>query len=240
MAGFREFNLSLGAALLLCVGLERSYADDIRKWTDADGNLHYSVTGSEKPGPASEAAPVLRVRIPSDDERFSTQASLRRRAIEDKLTTRAAALDRLRDEAEKTRAKHFSAWVPTTVRSPEGASASLEAQRDALLASNQFEQEKTETLRRLRREERQALKDLSQLWKDFAALGAEVRVRYGQLPIWFRDRLACGTCPTAGEVEAALHPKKVEPPPTQSSSSSAPGSASGEDDEDWGEDEEWK
>lgn len=235
MTGRREFNRLLAAALL-AAGIGAARADEIRKWTDADGNLHYSITGSEAPRAGGDSVPVLRGRTPSADETFSIQASLRRREIEKRLAARTADLDRVRAEAAQARDKQFTAWVPTATKNPAAATASLEAQRDAMLAATQFEQEKAETLRRLRRQERQTLKDLAAAWKDFAALGAEVRARYGSTPIWFRERLDCGGCASAAAVEEALHPKKTEP--------AGPGVSAtpGAEDEDWGEgeDEDWQ
>lgn len=235
MSGSREFN-RLVAAALLAAGVGAASADEIRKWTDVDGNLHYSVTGSDKSRPGGESATVLRGRTPSPDETFSVQASLRRREIEKRLATRTAELERIRAEADRTRNKQFTAWVPTTTKNPAAATASLEAQRDAMLASAQFEQEKAETLRRLRRQERQTLKDLEAAWKDFTALGAEVRARYGTTPIWFRERLDCGACPSAAAVDEALHPKKTGTGAPEASATPTAG------DDDWGdeEDEDWQ
>ncbi len=220
--------------LFVCALARPLHADDVKKWTDADGRVHYSVTGSATSRPG-DAAPVIRGREATDDEKFSTRASLRRREIERTLKARAADLDRIRAEEDKIRGKRFSAWVGTSSASPEAVRASIDAQRDTMLAQSQFEQDKVESLRRLRRQEHAALVDLQRNWKDFAALGAEVQTRYGERPIWFRDRLDCGTCPSLAEVEAALHPKKAEPTPAPDAS----GTPVPEDDG-WEEDEDWQ
>jgi hypothetical protein len=238
VAGFREFNWAAAIALITVVGGGLASADDIRKWTDAEGNVHYSVTGKENSGRPSDSVSVLRGRSPSDEENFSVRASLRRREIEKKLKVLGAALDHVHEEQAKAGAGRFSAWVPTADQNPEAARVSRDAQRDAFLASSQFEQEKAEELRRLRRQERQTLKDLAASWKDFAALESEIRSRYGEPPIWFLPRLACGTCPSAAQVEAALHPRRAEPVAESTPTGSAPAS---EEDADWGEeDEDWQ
>lgn len=237
MGASRQFNRLLAHAAIgvLCGGA--AHADDIRKWTDAQGNVHYSVTGKVKPGSSSARVPVLRGRAPNEEETFSIRASLRRREIETSLQKLGVVLDRVRAEQQRTRASRFSARIPSAVRDPDDVRAVHDAQRDLFLASSQFEQEKAETLRKLRRQERQTLEDLAGRWKEFAALESEIRARYGETPIWFRPRLACGTCLSAEQVAAALQPKKVEPT-GQAESDAAAASA---EDEDWGEeDEDWQ
>ena len=119
----------------------------------------------------------------SPEEAFSVESSLQRREIEKKLTVAGRELEQTRTRIQDTEKKKFGAWVPAVTRDPRAAQASLDAQRDALLASQQFEQEKSDTLRRLRRREREHLKAIVGLWRDFGVLDAKVIDHYRKPPI---------------------------------------------------------
>src|SRR5262245_18203867 len=87
-----EFNTvarAAAAALLLVFGATSpGLADEIRKWRDAQGNLHYSVDGSgarAQSAAEQDDVPILHGRDASPEELLSVQASLRRREIETKL-----------------------------------------------------------------------------------------------------------------------------------------------------------
>ncbi len=238
MARTREFNTSLSLVLLGALVSARVGADEIRKWRDADGNLHYSITGSAGAGVRGGKVGVMSGREPTADEKFSIEASLRRREIERKLTAAGRELVETRQQLDRAEEKHFEAWVPAVTRDPRSAQASLDAQRDALLAAAQFDHEKGETLRRLRRQERQQLKQFAELWTSFAALGAEVRARYGTQPPWWRERLDCGACPSAAEVDKARHPERPTPSTGEpSAKTTTPGPGEEGDDEDWEEEQ---
>lgn len=235
MARSGEFNTTVALALLGVLASGRVGADEIRKWRDADGSLHYSITGSAEGGASGgHEVGVMSSREPSAEEKFSIEASLRRRDIERKLTTAGRELAQTRDQLREAEAKTFQAWVPAVTRDPHSAQASLDAQRDALLAASQFDHEKSEALRRLRRQERQQLKQTAELWKSFDALATEVRARYGAPPTWWRERLDCGGCPSPPEVDKALHPERTTPSAEQSSAkNTTPSHSEDEDGEEW-------
>ena len=220
--------LTLGCATVVI-------ADDVRKWRDTGGNLHYSVTGSPEDSRDHEEGPILQGRGASPEEAFSVESSLQRREIEKKLTVAGRELEQTRTRIQDTEKKKFGAWVPAVTRDPRAAQASLDAQRDALLASQQFEQEKSDTLRRLRRREREHLKAIVGLWRDFGVLDAKVIDHYRKPPIWWRQRLDCGGCPTLAEAEQRLHPAPSAPTDDQKTArgKSSAGSEEDEDDEGW-------
>lgn len=231
MSGFCEFNgivrrLAIAFAVLLIV--RAASADEIRKWTDAEGRIHYSVDGSgASPASPSDEPPILQGRTVSAEEKFSVQASLRRREIETKLAAAGRDLDGIHERIAANEARTVQAWAPTVTEDP----AALTAQRDAFLAVSQFEEDKSETRRRLKREERAKLKEIVALWKEFEALDASVTAQYGSSPEWWRKRLSCGQCPTLAEADLALHGGKPTPKPETSGAS---------DNEDWGDDEDWQ
>jgi hypothetical protein len=199
-------------------------ADEIRKWTDAEGRLHYSVEGTGAAAAADEP-PTLQGRTLSADEKFSIQASLRRKEIESQLAAAARDLDGIHERVAANEARAVQAWAPSATEDP----AAVTAQRDAFLAVSQLEEDKAEMRRRLRREERAKLKEIVTLWKEFEALDADVTARYGSSPPWWRKRLSCGHCPTLAEADVALHGAKPTPKPEASGAA---------DDEDWDDDEE--
>lgn len=219
---------------MVVVSAATSFADEIRKWRDAEGNLHYSVTGS--PGAESDATdvPLLHGRDASPEEAFSVDSSLRRREIEQKLTALGRALEETRAEIRRTEDKTFDVWVSAVTRDPRSAQASLDAQRGAFLAASQFNEEKADSLRRLRRRERDQLKEIRDLWKKFGALDREVTQHYGKAPDWWRSRLDCRGCPTIAQVEEALSNPRPTPSPGAVEKAEKSGSAD-EDDEEWGD-----
>jgi hypothetical protein len=238
----REFNtVARGiAAALLCVlgATSRGFTDEIRKWRDAQGNLHYSVTGSgSTPAAQDQELPVLHGRDASPEELFSVSVSLRRREIEKKLKAEAGSLQSIQAEVKAKEGSAFSAWVPEAVGNSLQAKASLDAQRDAYLAMSQFEQEKAEKLRKLRRRERAQLKEIVGTWKEFEALDAEVTVHYGATPSWWRKRLDCKGCPTLAEAERSLNGERATPTPADTVGATA--KKAGEDD-DGDDDEGWE
>ena len=242
MSRFGEFNTTSRCALALAfVGLldvARGAADEIRKWRDADGGMHYSITGSPGGERDSAAMPLLKGRDATPEETFSVQASLSRSDIERKLTAAGRALEETRTEIRKTEEKQFGAWVPAATGDPRSAQASLDRQRDAFLAASQVEQQKTDDLRRLRRRERDRLKEILGLWKEFDALDAKVIEHYGKAPEWWRKRLDCRGCPSAAEVADALHPPRPTPSPPAEKDAKKPGAAD-EDDDDEGWENGW-
>jgi hypothetical protein len=218
VARSREFNTvvrGVAAALLFVLGTtSRGSADEIRKWRDPQGNMHYSVTGSESaPAAQDDELPILRGREASPEELYSVSVSLRRREIEKKLKEEARSLEAIQAEVKARESSAFSAWVPEAVGNSRQAKASLDAQRDAYLAMNQFEQEKADELRKLRRRERAQLKEIVGVWKEFEALDAEVTEHYGTAPSWWRKHLDCKGCPTLAEAERSLYGERAAPTP---------------------------
>jgi hypothetical protein len=233
---FNTTSLAVAIAAVLVARAEGS-ADEIRKWRDAAGRVHYSITGSPgAPSDANDSAdrPILEGRDATPEESFSVDASLRRRDIEKKLTSSGRELEEIRAEIQKTEKREFGAWVPSVTGDPRSAQASLDRQRDALLAAGQFEREKADTLRHLRRREHEELKELAALWKDFAALGDEVSRHYGgTAPAWWRNRLDCGSCPTAAEVDQALHKPREKPAANEEKKTAKRHDSQDDDDEGW-------
>jgi hypothetical protein len=229
VSGFREFNTVLRPLVIAFAVLmiaRAAPADEIRKWTDAEGRLHYSVDGSDaSAAPSKDEPPVLQGRTVSAEEKFSVHASLRRKEIESKLAAAARDLDGIHERMAANEARTIQAWAPTVTQDP----AAVNAQRDAFLAVSQFDEDKAEERRRLKREERAKLKEIVALWKEFEALDASVTAQYGSSPEWWRKRLSCGHCPTLAEADVALHGAKPTPKPETSGAS---------DDENWDDDEQ--
>ncbi len=242
MSRFGEFNTTwrwgLALALFAVLDAGRGGADEIRKWRDAAGNLHYSITGSSGGEKDSEEMPLLQGREATPEETFSVQASLKRSELEKKLTAAGRALEQIRADIVKTEGRQFGAWVPAVTDDPRSAQASLDRQRDVLLAASQAEQQKADDLRRLRRRQRDQLKELLGLWKEFDALDAQVTEHYGKAPEWWRKRLDCRGCPSAAEVADALHPPRPTPSPGAEKEKEKPG-ASDEDDDEEGWENAW-
>ena len=230
MARSGEFNTAAALALFALMRIGVARADEVHKWRDAEGNLHYSVTGTPDAPAAADDGPRLSSREASAAEKFSTTASLRRGEIERKLRAAGRELEAVREDLQSAEARTFNAWVPAVTANPRTAQASLEAQRDALLAAGQFEREKTDALRRLKHRERDRLKEIVGLWKERDALSAEVRSQYGALPPWWREQLDCQPCPSPEEAEKALRP--VVPTPVAGEEETA-----GKEDDDWGDEE---
>jgi len=219
------------AGLALAALVLPAHADEVKKWTDAAGNLHYSITGSDAPSGEDSEAPILQGRQVSAEETFSVEASLRRKEIETKLVAAAHGLEETRAEIATTEKSEFKAWVPNLTGNAQAAQSSLDAQRDAFLAAAQFQEEKTEKLRRLRRQERGKLKEIVGLWKEFSSLDGVVTDHFGgTAPEWWRRKLSCPHCPTLAEAERDLHPKASQTPSV--------GETAATDDEDWGDDDE--
>jgi len=178
--------------------------------------------------------PILRGREASPEELYSVSVSLRRREIEKKLKEEARSLESIQTEVKARESSAFSAWVPEAVGNSRQAKASLDAQRDAYLAMNQFEQEKADELRKLRRRERAQLKAIVGVWKEFEALDAEVTGHYGTAPSWWRKHLDCKGCPTLAEAEQSLYGQRATRTPGNAKDPTAK-DADEDDEEDDGE-----
>ncbi len=215
------------ACVLLAVA-RAAPADEIRKWTDGEGRLHYSVEGTGPSAtPSADEPPILQGRTVGAEEKFSIEASLRRKDIESQLAAAARDLDGIHERIAANDARAVRAWAPSATEDP----AAVTAQRDAFLAVSQLEEDKAEMRRRLKREERAKLKEIVTLWKEFDTLDTSVTARYGSSPPWWRRRLSCGHCPTLAEADVALHGTKPTPKPEESGTSG---------DDDWDEEEDWQ
>jgi hypothetical protein len=211
VARFREYNTRgcaasfvAGLGFLLAVSSAGS-ADEIRKWRDPQGIIHYSVTGPKAGAPAASGkAQMIRGRDASAAERFSVTASLQRRTIESKLGAAGDDLTKARDAIREAETRQLVIYSPPPPQNPAQTQLVLDAQRNAFLAARAFENDQAEELRRLRRRERERLREIVGLWKDFAVLDAEVLKWNRVSPAWWRGRLDCGRCPTLVEAQAAL------------------------------------
>src|SRR2546428_7410857 len=113
---------AIAAATLLTLGCAAVViADDVRKWRDTGGNLHYSVTGSPEDSRDHEEGPILQGRGASPEEAFSVESSLQRREIEKKLTVAGRELEQTRTRIQDTEKKKFGAWVPAVTPGPRAA-----------------------------------------------------------------------------------------------------------------------
>lgn len=199
---YRRLNAAWAICVLLAVP---AGADQIRKWRDANGKVHYSIVGDAK-----SRRPARDLGQPSSsEERFSVEASLRRKAIEQSLRKRAAELTEIRAALTETEHREIvvsSPGVPAKAVDPREVRALLDTQRNAFLTAKAFQEKKDRELRVLRRQQREKLVELGALWDDFEDLRAEIEEFYGGLPAWWRDRLDCRTCPAPDEIEQALLP----------------------------------
>jgi len=197
----------LALALAVALVAPALAADQMRRWRDADGQLHLSIEGAGGPAGAADR----RAAEPSPQQRLSTRASLRRRELERALAKAGAELAAIRDELREVDDKKMVVTAPSAPSDPAAMQLVLDAQRDAFLRAHAFAEERQDQLRKLRRRERDKLKEIFADWESFGRLRDEVKQGYGgRLPAWWRDHLDCGECPSAAEAKAALHkPKKA-------------------------------
>ena len=201
-----RFNAVLGLATCAAfLGADVAAADEIRRWRDADGQIHVEIVGSGDPvDPDAAGMPLLSTTELSPDEKFSIATSGRRREIEKSLKAASADLAGIEADIEKTEREQFVVYTPPTARSPAEAQFLLDAQRNAFLAAQRFRQDREDRLRKLRRERRRRLAEITDLWERFDELREEVQERYGEKPGWWRDQLGCEGCLTAAAAAAAL------------------------------------
>ena len=102
------------ACLALLLAERATAADEIRKWRDAAGVTHYSVTGpaSDSPGQSGKAQ-LMRGRQASAAETFTVTASLKRREIENKLAAAGDDLTKTRDAIRDTEARNLVVYSPS-------------------------------------------------------------------------------------------------------------------------------
>lgn len=198
------FNAVL-AALLLSLVSSVLAADEIRRWRDAEGREHVEILGA-----GGEDGPPSTETERSAAARFSTGASLRRREIERGLVEATERWTGKQEEIRRVEESKFLVQVLPTPTSADEQQRVHDLHRNALLAANAFEDEKRRRLFFLRREEREILHAIADLWGDLDRLRAEVRAYYGKAPEWWIDRLRCGRCPSLAAVEEALSKNEVE------------------------------
>ncbi|MGH7858603.1 MAG: hypothetical protein ACREQY_14865 [Candidatus Binatia bacterium] len=207
-----EFNMSAGRVVVavFCASVIASTAaaDEIHRWRDDDGTLHVEITGSGDPVDAdAEGHPLLATSEMTEEEKFSVGASRRRREIERDLTALGRELRMVQEGIAETDSERFVAYAPALDEDVTNPQFVLDAQRNAFLAAEKFRRDRSERLRRLRRDERDLLRAIGERWAGLEELRADVRNRYGTFPPWWRDRLDCGGCPSAADVERALAKK---------------------------------
>ncbi|MGH7820647.1 MAG: hypothetical protein ACREQ9_12815 [Candidatus Binatia bacterium] len=214
-----EFNMTV-RSLAVCVGallaVSAARADEIHRWRDEKGKLHVEIRGTGEPvDPDAEGHPLLGTTELSEDEKFSIETSRHRREIERELTAFGRELREIQEKIAEIDSKRFLAYAPALGEDVKNPQFVLDAQRNAFLAAEKFRREKAESLRKLRRDERDRLRAIRDGWKRLDALRTDVRNRYGSFPPWWRDRLDCDGCPSAADVERALArkaPKDASPP----------------------------
>lgn len=190
---------------MLAAALGAAGADEVRRWTDADGSVHVTITGR---GGETRSPADARDTPASSRQRFSVEASLQRRSIERGLRRANARLADVGAAIEETERKELVVYSPPASDDAAGNQIALDAQRNAFLAARAFEREKADRLRELRREHRDLLHEIRGLWKEFAKLRASVEREYGSLPPWWRDRLDCPKCLDERAVLAELQRRK--------------------------------
>jgi hypothetical protein len=195
------FNAALAALLLASV----VSADEIRRWRDAEGREHVEILGADGEGDPS-ATETERAAA----DRFSTDASLRRKRIERGLVEATERWSEKRVEIREAEESKFLVQVLPTPTSKDEQERVRDLHRNALLAANAFEDEKRRRLFFLRREEREILVEIADLWHDLDRLRDEVRAYYGRAPDWWIDRVRCGSCPSLATVAETLAENEVE------------------------------
>lgn len=209
LARYREFNTTLSrvasAALIVFALAIAADADEIRRWRDTEGRLHYEIVGDDQdPPPEDREMQYMAGPEMSEEEKFSVATSRKRRELERALKQATADLASVRAAIAETEAKRFIVYTPPAPSDRNEAQFVLDSQRNAFLAAREFDQQKADELRRLRGDERDLLLTVKEIWSDFTALREDVRSRYGKLPGWWRDRLDCSECLSAAQVDQEL------------------------------------
>lgn len=173
-------------------------AQVIQKWQTPDGKLYFGdrpPPGSTKIGqqgsnepPAGERPDETAPTAPrsTEEERLSIDVSRSRTEIEKALNGNA---ERLGEVEQK---------IAEVERQPDFVTPWMEKRAG-------IKNEKAETLRELRSQQRAALAAVVELWKKFDDLDTRVKKSYdGKAPDWWRSTLRCANCPSRREAEAAL------------------------------------
>ena len=168
-------------------------AEGIQKWRTPDGSLYFGdkpPTGSTKIGEErSNEPPSTGFREPasgSADERLSIDSSRARAELEKALHQTSERLEEVRKKIDEAR------------RQPDVVPGWMEKRAH-------IQNEKAETLRELRLEERKTLAAVVVIWRRFETLDARVKRQYGgEAPDWWLSTLSCPGCPSRTEAEAAL------------------------------------
>ena len=155
-----------------------AWADEIERWTDAAGNVHYRNTPSSRTGDESEAtsAPAAHTNgaadTDSDADTYSTSASLRRNALERDL------------RATERKIHDIDAKLASLARARgQHAKGSAATGGVGTLAGDvRSEEEKT-----LETEREQLAQHATEVRNDAARLRQEVTARLGATPAWWID-----------------------------------------------------
>jgi hypothetical protein len=156
--------------------------------TNARTNVRKEGAGRAAVALAVLAASLVAAPSPAgetdDEQRYSVEASLRRRDLEKRLRAAAKELAAIRDEKRAVESTRL-----------EGRSWALATQEDVAEATN-FQVGKERELAALDAREKAKLDEMDRIGEEFEALRAEVTERYGGTPPpWWRDRLSCPECP---------------------------------------------
>lgn len=207
MLDTRPIRTDIGIAVILTLltSLPIS-AQGIQKWKTPDGGLYFGdrpPAGSVKIGQyQEESSGTLPTQLEPNtdtsseaikkDEVFSARCSNRRRDIEKRLREAAGELQRIR--------KEIADWKATGV----GGSRDRLPSASFIADVANFQDEKRQTIEDLQKQEKEKLFDLKRAWEDLGDLRAEVSQKYGELPVWWRDKISCESCPSLAEVTKAL------------------------------------
>jgi hypothetical protein len=177
--------IGLAGVVLLGVAIPAG-ADEIYRWKDKGGNVHFSnaptvtegsgtvsseVMPSAPPGAATQGAPGVAAVPDEEAGTFSTEASLRRSAIERDLRAAQRRLDEIDGQ------------LATLARARTRFAGGTEATGGVGTNADAFRSEEETTLEK----EREQLLDRRQaLRADAAKLEAEVTSRLGGTPEWWR------------------------------------------------------
>lgn len=170
---------AVGVSLTVLVG--SGWADEIYRWTDAGGRVHYSntpTTGGTPTGLATDETPAETggedAAVAPDDDGgvFSTDASLRRNAIEREARSTERRLRDLDDHlASLARARMANAAGSVATGGVVTLAGDVRSEEERVLA-----------------EERAQLAERAQnLQGEYGKLRDEVTTRFGTTPAWWVD-----------------------------------------------------
>jgi len=172
----------VGAGVILGALAEPAWAEDIYRWTDAGGRVHYSNMPSADdestrvisgpPGPAAEtpAGDDSSRSAGSDADTFSTDVSLRRRALEEDFRT------------TERRLREIDGELATLARARTRFAAGSDATGGVATAAADVRSDEETALET---ERKQLVEHVAKIQGDYGKLEAEVVTHYGSTPSWW-------------------------------------------------------